>query len=106
MSLTDMTDLSQVFVDPTAYADEERFHATCRVLRRERPIVRVESVIETSDALANVAEIAATPALSALFVGPYDLSLSLGLPPGDSERAPDNVSGRICGWHARRCRGR
>jgi cytochrome P450 len=30
-------------VDPTAYADEERFHAACRVLRREHPVVRVES---------------------------------------------------------------
>ena len=37
MSLTDLTDLTRVFVDPTAYADEERFHAACRVLRRERP---------------------------------------------------------------------
>ena len=43
MSLTDLTDLTNVFVDPTAYADEERFHAACRVLRREHPVVRVES---------------------------------------------------------------
>jgi cytochrome P450 len=43
MSLTDVTDLARVFVDPTAYADEERFHSACRVLRRERPVVRVES---------------------------------------------------------------
>jgi cytochrome P450 len=43
MSLTDLTDLTNVFVDPTAYADEERFHAACRVLRREHPIARVES---------------------------------------------------------------
>src|SRR3989440_1368901 len=43
MSLADLTDLTNVFVDPTAYADEERFHAACRVLRRERPVVRVES---------------------------------------------------------------
>jgi cytochrome P450 len=43
MSLTDLTDLTNVFVDPTAYADEERFHAACRVLRREHPVARVES---------------------------------------------------------------
>src|SRR6267378_1494462 len=43
MSLTELTHLTKVFVDPTAYADEERFHAACRVLRREHPVVRVES---------------------------------------------------------------
>src|SRR5260370_31923345 len=43
VSLTDLADLTNVFVDPSAYADEERFHAACRVLRRERPVVRVES---------------------------------------------------------------
>jgi cytochrome P450 len=43
VSLTDLTDLTNVFVDPTAYADEDRFHAACRVLRREHPVVRVES---------------------------------------------------------------
>jgi cytochrome P450 len=43
VSLTDLEDLTAVFVDPTAYADEERFHAACRALRREHPVVRVES---------------------------------------------------------------
>jgi cytochrome P450 len=43
MSLTDLHDLTDVFADPTAYMDEERFHAACRVLRREHPVVRVES---------------------------------------------------------------
>jgi cytochrome P450 len=43
VSVTDLADLTRVFVDPTAYADEERFHAACRVLRREHPVVRVES---------------------------------------------------------------
>ena len=43
MSLTDLADLTGVFVDPTAYADEDRFHGACRVLRREHPVVRVES---------------------------------------------------------------
>jgi len=45
MSVTDLSDLTKVFVDPSAYADEERFHAACRILRREHPVVRVESEI-------------------------------------------------------------
>ncbi|MGH9207929.1 MAG: cytochrome P450, partial [Acidimicrobiales bacterium] len=43
MSHVDLTDLTSVFVDPNAYADEERFHAGCRVLRHDHPVVRVES---------------------------------------------------------------
>ncbi|HEX3796929.1 MAG TPA: cytochrome P450 [Acidimicrobiales bacterium] len=43
MSPLDLADLSRVFIDPTAYADEERFHAACRVLRREHPVIKVES---------------------------------------------------------------
>jgi 2-keto-3-deoxy-L-rhamnonate aldolase RhmA len=36
--------------------------------------------IETLQALINVEEIAATPGIDVLFVGPYDLSASLGVP--------------------------
>jgi cytochrome P450 len=43
MSLTELADLTSVFVDPMAYADEGRFHAACQVLRREHPVPRVES---------------------------------------------------------------
>lgn len=32
-----------VFVTPAAYADEERFHAACALLRRESPVHRVEA---------------------------------------------------------------
>lgn len=32
-----------VFTDPTAYADEARFHAACALLRREDPVPRVEA---------------------------------------------------------------
>jgi len=45
MSLgTDLTvhEAGQVFLDPAAYADDERFHAACALLRREDPIHRVE----------------------------------------------------------------
>jgi 4-hydroxy-2-oxoheptanedioate aldolase len=38
-------------------------------------------MIETAEAVANLAEIAAVPGLSGLYVGPADLSLSLGLSP-------------------------
>ncbi len=37
------------------------------------------AMIETAAALANVEEIAATPGLDGLYIGPYDLSISLGL---------------------------
>ncbi len=50
--------------------------------------IAVIPMIETEDALANVDEIAATPGVSALFIGPFDLSLSLGLPPGDNDGIP------------------
>jgi len=36
--------------------------------------------IETSQAVENIAAIAATPGLDMLFIGPFDLHLSLGLP--------------------------
>jgi len=39
------------------------------------------AMIETSDGLANIDEIAATPGLDGLFVGPADLSLATGLEP-------------------------
>ena len=44
----DVIDLSieeagRVFTDPTAYADEPRFHAACALLRREAPVHRVEA---------------------------------------------------------------
>lgn len=38
-------------------------------------------MVETREALENVDEIAATPGLDGIYVGPSDLALSLGLPP-------------------------
>lgn len=38
-------------------------------------------MVETVDGLARVDEIAATPGLDAIYVGPADLALALGLPP-------------------------
>lgn len=43
-------------------------------------------MIETKEGVANVEEIVTTPGLGGIFVGPNDLSLSLGLPPiGDTD---------------------
>lgn len=39
----DVHEAGQVFTDPTAYADEDRFHAACSLLRREAPVHRVET---------------------------------------------------------------
>ncbi len=41
--------------------------------------------IEGRDALERVSEIAAVPGIDAVFVGPYDLALSLSVPPGSAE---------------------
>jgi 4-hydroxy-2-oxoheptanedioate aldolase len=50
--------------------------------------IAVIPMIETAQALAEVEAIAATPGVDALFVGPFDLSIALGLPPGDNDGNP------------------
>lgn len=50
--------------------------------------VCVIPMIETAAALEAVEEIAAVEGVDALFVGPFDLSLALGLPPGDNDGKP------------------
>lgn len=40
-------------------------------------------MIETADGLGNVNAIAGTPGVDALFIGPFDLCLAIGLEPGD-----------------------
>jgi 4-hydroxy-2-oxoheptanedioate aldolase len=50
--------------------------------------VAVIPMIETVEALACVEDIAAVIGVDALFVGPFDLSFSLGLPPGDNDGKP------------------
>jgi 4-hydroxy-2-oxoheptanedioate aldolase len=49
-------------------------------VRAANTSVVVLAMIETVDGLRNVEEIAATPGLDGLYVGPTDLSLALGLP--------------------------
>jgi 4-hydroxy-2-oxoheptanedioate aldolase len=46
-------------------------------------------MVENAEAVANVQEIAATPGVSGLFVGPSDLAVSLGVAEGDPEGDPE-----------------
>jgi 4-hydroxy-2-oxoheptanedioate aldolase len=59
--------------------------------------IAVIPMIETAEALAVVEDIAAVPGVDALFVGPFDLSFSLGLPPGDNDGKPafDSAIARV-----------
>lgn len=45
-------------------------------------------MVETAEALANVDEIVAVEGVDAVYVGPADLSISLGLPPGNNDDVP------------------
>jgi 2-keto-3-deoxy-L-rhamnonate aldolase RhmA len=97
-----------------------KYDALGEPLRALDDATYVVAQIEGQQALANVAAIAAVPGVDAVFVGPYDLALSLGLPPGSpsvfaaaeelSKTVPDGVALGIyiddpakCGdWAARR----
>jgi 4-hydroxy-2-oxoheptanedioate aldolase len=76
-----MGQLSRIWGGSTVTAEEANRSTTCAVM------------IESATALANVEEIAAVPGVDQLFVGPNDLSLSLGttvqaLLDEDSETSP------------------
>ncbi|HTX00285.1 MAG TPA: aldolase/citrate lyase family protein [Acidimicrobiales bacterium] len=58
---------------------------------RQLEKVALIAMIETRAGIANLEEIAATEGLSALYVGPSDLSLALGLDPGSFD-APEFVA--------------
>jgi len=45
--------------------------------------------IETKEAVDNLEEIAATPGIDCLFIGPFDLSLSLGYPVPSPDPHPE-----------------
>src|SRR5450759_306497 len=49
-------------------------------------------MIETREAIANADEIIATPGLDAIYIGPSDLSISLGLTPSYDQDAPEFVA--------------
>ena len=57
--------------DSAAYMRSSAMETACVVM------------IETADGFGNVAEIAATAGVDAIFVGPFDLCLAIGLEPGD-----------------------
>lgn len=57
--------------DSTAYMRSAGTETACVVM------------IETADGLGNVNAIAGTPGVDALFIGPFDLCLAIGLEPGD-----------------------
>ena len=62
----------------------------------ESPVVI--AMIETAPGLANVDAIASVPGVDALYVGPADLSLAIGVPYDRSARTPDQArSPRRCG---------
>jgi 4-hydroxy-2-oxoheptanedioate aldolase len=42
-------------------------------------------MIETVEAIANLDEILSVPGIDAIYVGPADLSITLGLPPGNND---------------------
>jgi 4-hydroxy-2-oxoheptanedioate aldolase len=46
-------------------------------------------MIETREAIANAEEIISTPGLDAVYIGPSDLSVSMGLPPGPDQDAAE-----------------
>ncbi|NRA17489.1 MAG: 2,4-dihydroxyhept-2-ene-1,7-dioic acid aldolase [Oceanospirillaceae bacterium] len=50
------------------------------------------AMIETREALDNLEEIASTPGIDALYIGPADLSLNLGFPPGFEPDQPEMVA--------------
>lgn len=69
-------------------------------------------MIETTEAMANLDEILAVDGVDAIYVGPADLSITLGLPPGNNDDEPAftealeyivdrcNNAGVVAGIHA------
>jgi 4-hydroxy-2-oxoheptanedioate aldolase len=49
-------------------------------------------MIETREAIANAEEIISTPGVDAVYIGPSDLSVSMGLPPASDQSAPEFTS--------------
>lgn len=88
------------------YAPEgSRSFGPTRVALRDGPgyfaganqAVKCIPMVETVAALANLDDIVSTPGVDAVYVGPADLSVSLGLPPGnnDGEGSFDNALAAI-----------
>ena len=57
-----------------------------RLLRKRQPAdVAVVPMVETAEAVDNLDDILSVPGVDAVYVGPSDLSVSLGLPPGNND---------------------
>lgn len=56
--------------------------------RRANQRIAVIPMIETKGALAAVEAIVSLPGVVGAFLGPFDLSIALGLPPGDNDGTP------------------
>ena len=73
--------------------DGGRSYGPARVVRQEGPgyfaganaDVAVIPMIETVEAIANLDDILSVPGVDAVYVGPSDLSVSLGLAPGNND---------------------
>ena len=73
-----------------------RSFGPARALRQEGPDyfehanddVAVIPMIETVEALGNLDDILSVPGVDAIYIGPADLSISLGLPPGNNDGEP------------------
>ena len=73
--------------------DGGRSYGPARVIRQEggdyyanaNADVAVIVMIETVEAIGNLDDILSVPGLDAVYVGPSDLSVSLGLPPGNND---------------------
>lgn len=52
----------------------------------------VMAMVETTEGLANLDAICATPGLDAVYIGPADLSFALGLPPGPDKTDPVHMA--------------
>ena len=88
---------AQAAVHACRYApDGGRSFGPARVTRQEgsdyyanaNADVAVIPMIETVQALANLDEILSVPGVDAIYVGPSDLSVSLGLPPANNDGVP------------------
>ncbi len=88
---------AEAAVQACRYApDGSRSYAGTRVVRQEggdyfadaNADVAVIPMVETIEAVANLDDILSVPGVDAVYVGPSDLSVSLGLRPGNNDGEP------------------
>jgi 2-keto-3-deoxy-L-rhamnonate aldolase RhmA len=74
-----------------------RFDALQRPLQQLNDSTYVVCQIEGANALSRAGEIAEVPGVDAVFVGPYDLALSMGVQPGSAAvyEAAENIAGML-----------